>query len=110
MYHVGYSGSPAYSPIYITLGVVEEFLAFTAWLVVEVVLIQTGRAAVWSASLGRWRGENISEKEGRIYGPAGALSFLREGRRVVTANGMLFAGILVYVALAFSLLAYAGSA
>jgi hypothetical protein len=88
----------------------EEFLAFTAWFVVEVVLVQTGRAAVWSASLGRWRGENISEKEGRIYGPAGALSFLREGRRVVTASGMFFAGILVYVALAFFLLAYAGSA
>jgi hypothetical protein len=81
-----------------------------AWLVVEVVLIRTGGAAVWSVSLGRWRGENISEEEGRIYGPAGTLSFLWEGRRVVTANGMLFAGILVYVALAFSLLAYAGSA
>jgi hypothetical protein len=89
---------------------VEEFFAFTAWLVVEVLLVQTGRAAVWSASLGRWRGENISEKEGRIYGPAGALSFLREGRRVVTVNGILFAGILVYVALAFFLLAYTGSA
>lgn len=87
----------------------EYFLERIARLVVEVVLIQTGRAAVWSASLGRWRGENISEKEGRIYGPAGALSFLREGRRVVTANGMLFAGIIVYVTLAFALLAYANS-
>jgi len=90
------------------LDIVEDFLAFAAWIVFEVVLIQTGRAAVWSASLGRWRGENLAKNEGRIYGPAGALSFLREGRRVVTANGMLFAGVFFYVALAFALLVYFG--
>lgn len=90
------------------LDFVEDFLAFAAWIVFEVVLIQTGRAAVWSASFGRWRGENLAENEGRIYGPAGALSFFREGRRVVTANGMLFAGVLFYVALAFALLVYFG--
>lgn len=85
----------------------DDFLAFAAWLVVEVVLIQTGRVAVWLATLGRWRGESITENEGRIHGPAGALSFVREGRRIVTANGMLFAGILFYVALVLFLLAWA---
>jgi hypothetical protein len=85
---------------------VEDFFALVAWIVVEVVLIQTGRATVWSVSLGRWRGEDLSNKEGRIYGPAGALSFLRGGHRVITANGLLFAGVFFYVSLAFALLTY----
>ncbi|MBX3587083.1 MAG: hypothetical protein KF796_10600 [Ramlibacter sp.] len=85
----------------------DDFLALAAWLVVEVVLIQTGRVAVWFATLGRWRGERITENEGRIHGPAGALSFVREGRRIVTASGMLFAGILFYAALVLFLLAWA---
>jgi hypothetical protein len=86
----------------------DELLAFSVWFIVEVLLIQTGRAAVWTASFGHWRGENIAEKEGRIYGAAGALSFVRDGRRIVTANGLLFAGIFLYVVFAFALLVYVG--
>ncbi|WP_168105305.1 hypothetical protein [Ramlibacter lithotrophicus] len=64
---------------------------------IEVLLAITGRFAVWLFSLGRWRAESLDGEEGRIYGAAGALSFIREGRRVITATGQLFAGILFCV-------------
>lgn len=85
----------------------EDIIAFVAWLVVEVVLIRPGRAVVWSASFGRWRGESVQDKEGRIYSPAGALSFRRDGQRVVTINGLLFAGVGFYVTFVFALILFA---
>jgi hypothetical protein len=84
----------------------EEAFAFVTFVVVEVLLIQTGRAVVWCVSNGRWRGEDLSQKEGRIHGPAGALTFLRDGQRVVTVNGMLFAGIAFYVMAAIGFIAW----
>lgn len=77
----------------------EELVAFVGWLVVEIVLLNTGRAVVFTGTFGRWRSEKLSGKEGRIYGLAGALSFKREGRRVVTTNGLLLVGIAFYLAL-----------
>ena len=74
---------------------------------IEVLLAMTGRFAVWMFSLGRWRAEALDGEEGRIHGAAGALSFVREGRRVVTATGQLFAGIAFYVLLAGLGLLYA---
>ena len=65
----------------------------------EVVLTVTGRFAVWLFSFGRWRGERLGSEEGQIYGAAGALSFVRGGRRVITHTGQLFAGIVFYSAL-----------
>jgi len=53
---------------------------------------QMGRLAIWLVSFGRWRGERVLDNEGRIFGAAGALSFVREGRRIITATGLLFAG------------------
>lgn len=82
----------------------EELLALSAWLLVEVVLLNTGRAVVFLATLGRWRGERLGGKEGRIHGPAGALSFKRDGQRVVTVNGLLLVGIAFYIALVFALI------
>jgi hypothetical protein len=35
----------------------DELLIFAAWLVVELLLIGTGRAVISLASFGRWRGE-----------------------------------------------------
>ena len=87
----------------------EEFLSFVAWVVFEVVLIQTGRFVVWAGSFGRWRGESLGENEGRVFAAAGALSFVREGRRVVTTDGLLFAGIAFYIGVVVLLVAYAAS-
>jgi hypothetical protein len=84
----------------------EEGLALLAWLAIESFLLFTGRGVITAVSLGRWRGERIDKKEGRIYSAAGSLSFVRDGRRVITANGMFFAGLGFYVALV-ALLVYA---
>lgn len=62
-----------------------------------VITIQIGRLAVWLFSLGRWRAEPLFGDEGRIFGAAGALSFVRDGRRVITKTGLLFAGIVFLV-------------
>jgi hypothetical protein len=65
----------------------------------EVFLTVTGRFAVWLFSFGRWRGEPLGSEEGRIHGAAGALSYVLEGRRVITHTGQLFAGVAFYVVL-----------
>lgn len=62
-----------------------------------VIAIQTGRVVVWLVSFGKWRGEPLFSDEGRIYGAAGALSFVRDGRRVITDTGLLFVGVAFYV-------------
>ncbi len=62
-----------------------------------VITIQTGRVVVWLVSFGKWRGEPLFGDEGRIYGAAGALSFVRDGRRVITETGLLFVGVVFYV-------------
>jgi hypothetical protein len=62
-----------------------------------VITIQTGRVVVWLVSFGKWRGEPLFGGEGRIYGAAGALSFVRDGRRVITETGLLFVGVVFYV-------------
>jgi hypothetical protein len=73
----------------------------------EVFVVLSGRFAVWAFSFGRWRGESLDGEEGRIYGAAGAFSFVREGRRVVTHTGQLFAGIAFYGLFAGLALLYA---
>lgn len=83
-----------------------ELLGLLAWLFVEVVLIGTGKAVVALASFGRWRGESLRTNEGKIHGPAGALSFKRNGQRVISVNGLLFVGILFYVVFAIALLVW----
>jgi len=71
------------------------------------ITMQVGRVAVWLVSLGRWRGEQLRGNEGRIYGQAGALSFVRDDRRVITDTGLLFFGIAAYVVLAAAFIFYA---
>ena len=65
--------------------------------VIGVISIEIGRLAVRVFSLGRWRGEARLGDESRVFGAAGALSFVRDGQRVVTDTGLLFAGIAVLV-------------
>jgi len=64
-----------------------------------VIGIQTGRLVVWLVSFGKWRGELLFGDEGRIYGAAGALSFVRDGKRVISETGLLFVGVAFYVTL-----------
>lgn len=71
------------------------------------IVRQTGRVVVWFVSLGQWRGEQLLGDEGRIHGAAGALSFVRQGRRVISDTGLLFFGIAFYVVLFVVTIAYA---
>ena len=84
----------------------DELLSFAAWVVVELLLISTGRAVVSLATFGRWRGEQPGAGEGRVHGMAGALSFKRDGRRVITRIGLLMTGLAFYVVLAVGLIAW----
>ncbi|WP_235509432.1 hypothetical protein [Acidovorax sp. Root402] len=45
-----------------------------------------------------------------MFAPAGALSFRREGQRVVTASGLYIAGSLFYVLLAVLLVGFSRAA
>jgi hypothetical protein len=81
-----------------------EFLAVLAWGAMELVLVLAGKLFVQMISLGRWRGESLSGVEGRMYGPAGALSFKRDGQRVFTWSGMQLAGVVFCVLLGFTAL------
>lgn len=73
-----------------------ELVVAMLWSVVEVLLVVTGAMVVRVVSMGRWRTEDVRSKEARIFAPAGALSFRRDGQRVVTANGVYMAGFLFY--------------
>jgi hypothetical protein len=77
-----------------------DLVAAMLWMVVELVLVVTGRCIVVPASLGRWRAERLDGRESRIHSPAGAFSFRLDGRRVITANGLLVVGVLFYLVLA----------
>jgi hypothetical protein len=77
----------------------EELLLLVTSFILDVVLRGTGRAVVFLGSFGRWRGEDVVAREGRIHGASGALSFRREGQRVVTSTGLVLAGLLFYAAL-----------
>jgi hypothetical protein len=77
---------------------VDELVSLLGWLVVDVLLINTGRAVVFALSLGRWRGERFGGNEGRVHAMAGALSFKLDGQRVVTRSGLIFVGVAAYVA------------
>lgn len=83
----------------------EELATFLYWLVAEVILLQTGRLLVWACTFGRWRSESIARQEGRVFSAAGALSFRRDGRRVITRTGLFIAGAAFCLALAGFLIA-----
>ncbi len=89
----------------ITLNNMDEIIGG----VLGVIAIQTGRAVVWFVSFGKWRGEPLLGDEGRIYGAAGALSFIKDGRRVITDTGLLFFGIAFYVLLFAVTIAFAAA-
>ncbi|MGB4117195.1 MAG: hypothetical protein WBK51_11675 [Polaromonas sp.] len=69
------------------------------------IVRQTGRVVVWLISFGKWRGEQLTTDEASIYSPAGSLSFIRDGRRVITDTGLMFFGIAFYLLLIVILIA-----
>ena len=77
-----------------------DLVVAVLWSAVDVLLIFTGALVVRLLSLGRWRTEHVRHKEARMFAPVGALSFRREGQRVVTASGLYIAGSLFYALLA----------
>ena len=81
-----------------------ELLAALVWGAMELVIALSGKLFVQMISFGRWRGESLSGVEGRMYGPAGALSCKRDGQRVFTWSGMQLAGLVFCVLLGFSAL------
>jgi hypothetical protein len=78
--------------------------------VLGVIAIQTGRALVWLVSGGKLRGEPLFGDEGRIYGAAGALSFVRDGKRVISESGLYLVGGAFYLALLVATIAVAAVA
>ena len=81
----------------------EDGLGAFVWLLFDFFLCITGRIVITAISFGRWRGEKFRKKEAQIYGPAGALSFVRDGQRVITSNGLLLVGLAFYIFLVFGL-------
>jgi hypothetical protein len=71
------------------------------------IVRQTGRVFVWLLSFDRWRSEQLFGDEGATHSAAGSLSFVRDGRRVITDTGLLFSGIAVYVVAFVVIIAYA---
>lgn len=86
----------------------EAILDIVVRLMVEYVIVGTGRVVVKLATFGAWRGEHASANEGRIYGAAGSLSFKRDGQRVLTRTGLLFVGLTFHVLFVVVLLALLG--
>jgi hypothetical protein len=68
------------------------------------IFVGTGRVIVAVFSLGRWRGVSPFDSEEKIYGGAGALSFVRDKQRVVTTTGTCLLGFLFYFLVAVVLI------
>lgn len=69
----------------------EGLLELLVYVLVNFVFVYTGKAIVYALTLGHWRGERGAD-EARIHGAAGALSFVRDGQRVLTDRSAAFVG------------------
>ena len=70
----------------------EELLGFAfAWL-----FAMTGRAVVRVLTVGRWQSEPFGSKDSSVYSAAGALTYLRNDRRIVTETGTMLVGFAFY--------------
>lgn len=87
----------------------DHLLGLTGWLLLDLVLIGTGRLLVWLISLGDWRGVRVGTDEARIHAPAGALSFTLDGQRVFTRLGLLLIGLSFHALSQLLLLVWAGA-
>ena len=66
----------------------------------EFLCVVTGAWLVRLLSFGRWRGESLRRKEEPIDAPAGALTFILDGKRVVSTNVLTLVGGAFYGLLA----------
>lgn len=64
--------------------------------VIELLLALTGKGLVSLCSFGKWRGEALNGNEARLHAAAGSLSFVLDGRRVVTTAGLTLIGLAFY--------------
>ncbi len=72
----------------------------------DVLMTLTGKLLVPVISFGRWRASPLGTNEESIHSAAGSLWYVRDERLVVTHTGQLFLGVIFYIVLAISLLAY----
>jgi len=68
--------------------------------VLEIVCVLTGMVLVRLLSMGRWRGTKLTGNEASINSAAGSLSFFVDGKRVITAVGLMLVGMAFYGVLA----------
>jgi hypothetical protein len=71
---------------------------------VGIFLVLTGKMLVFLLSFGAWRSESMMGNESSIHAAAGALSFVRDGRRVITVTGQQVVGMAFYGLLIASVL------
>ncbi|EJE53891.1 hypothetical protein PMI14_01214 [Acidovorax sp. CF316] len=77
----------------------EAIFGLVATILVDFVFVVAGKLVIYALTLGRWRGERAGE--GRIHGAAGALSFVRDGQRVLTDRSACFVGGFFCIVLVF---------
>ena len=91
LYQAGRAWRPdAFARSVQTLHLMAEIITAFVWELLELFLAITGQFLVWALSFGRWRSESLRENESRVFAAAGALSFVREGQRVITSTGLVF--------------------
>ena len=76
----------------------------------ELALTFVGRVAVRCASLGFWAVEPWTRSESTSLAPAGALSYVAEGKLVVTVAGQQVAGLMCVALVVLAGMLYAQSA
>lgn len=69
----------------------ESLFELLLHVLVTYGFVYIGKAIVYVLTLGHWRGERGAD-EGRIHGATGALSFVRDGQRVLTNRSTAFVG------------------
>jgi hypothetical protein len=80
-----------------------EFILSLVASALDIACTLTGAWLVRLLSLGRWRGEDLNGHEARTHAAAGALTFVLDGQRVVTAVGLTLIGMAFYGLLAGAL-------
>jgi hypothetical protein len=75
-----------------------DILIAVAWTALEFVLVSTGALAVRLVTQGRWKNEGLNSTQYMIHAAAGGLTFMMDGRRVVTTTGQTVVGAAIWVA------------
>lgn len=64
--------------------------------ILDLVLMITAKGFVRFVTFGRWRGVSLLTNEASIHSAAGSLSFVLNGKRVVTSAGLTLIGMALY--------------